>query len=264
MTTLFEHLPHQPQLVALLDRVIDRIRIDVPEALGIAIAVQGNGGRRQPQVLASWGIEADLMAAQTGGLGGPVSDALDHVTPVLSLHLWSDDRWPALTAEAVAECAPQRAEVWAQVAGAVAVPGVWGDDASVVLTCTLDRPASAATVATLIGYEQLVVAALVSAVAGSAANMTDVVAVLQSRGAIEQAKGALMGRLGCDAGEAWDRLRQASQHDNVKVRSLAVALVEHIGGQPAEQPSFTEPIQPDERTRAAAKALWASLNGDRE
>ncbi len=73
--------------------------------------------------------------------------------------------------------------------------------------------------------------------------------VLQSRGAIEQAKGAIMGRLGCDADHAWEVLRRASQDFNVKVRALAVALLEHISGAPAEQPAFGTPIVPDSATR---------------
>lgn len=83
--------------------------------------------------------------------------------------------------------------------------------------------------------------------------------MLQSRGAIEQAKGALMGRVGCDADQAWEVLRRASQDFNVKVRALAVALVEHISGAPAEQPAFATPIVPDQQTRQAAQKMWAAL-----
>jgi hypothetical protein len=89
--------------------------------------------------------------------------------------------------------------------------------------------------------------------------IADMLAVLQSRGAIEQAKGAIMGCLGCDAESAWSTLRRASHESNVKLRVLAVALVEHIGGAPAEQPGSSAPIQPDERAQKAARLLWAVL-----
>ena len=84
-------------------------------------------------------------------------------------------------------------------------------------------------------------------------------AVLQSRGAIEQAKGVIMGSLRCDAEAAWSTLRRASHESNVKLRELAVALVEHVGGVPAEQPAVSAPIVPDERARRAAGLLWAVL-----
>jgi hypothetical protein len=38
-----------------------------------------------------------------------------------------------------------------------------------------------------------------------------------------------------------------------------VALLEHISGAPAEQPA-TAPITPDERTREAARLMWAALS----
>jgi len=180
--------------------------------------------------------------------------------PVLSLDLWTDDRWPDLTLAAMTDLVPQHESVWEQVHGSAAVPGVWADDATVVVSCTLSRPATAATVAALITYEQLVSAALITTAAENASAIADIITVLQSRGAIEQAKGALMGLVRCDAEHAWRMLRRASQEFNVKLRELAVALVEHISGAPAEQPDTGAPITPDERTREAARLMWAALS----
>ena len=109
---------------------------------------------------------------------------------------------------------------------------------------------------------RLVSAALVTTAAENAAAFEDVLTVLQSRGAIEQAKGALMGRAGCDAEQAWNVLRRASQEFNVKLRDLAVALLEHVSGAPAEQPGTAEHIAPDEPARKAAALLWAALSDD--
>ena len=128
-----------------------------------------------------------------------------------------------------------------------------------VLSCTLDRPATAETVNTLVGYEQLIFAAMLTSGAQDGTAVADMMAVLQSRGAIEQAKGAIMGCLGCDAETAWTTLRRASHESNVKLRTLAVALMEHIGGSPAEQPAAGSPIVPDEAARKAARLLWAVL-----
>ena len=46
----------------------------------------------------------------------------------------------------------------------------------------------------------------------------------------------------------------------MKLRSLAVALIEHVGGGPAEQPAAAAPIVPDARARKAAALLWAVLS----
>jgi hypothetical protein len=245
--------------MALLHRILERIQADHLDAVGLAITVHDKRHDESPTVLAAIGVGAEIAEAQLAGIGGPVPDALAYQVPVLSPHLWSDDRWPQLTLTAMNDLVPQHESIWEQVHGAAAVPGVWADDATVVVCCTLSQPAGAATVASLINYEQLVSAALITTAAENASAIADIITVLQSRGAIEQAKGALMGLLRCDAEHAWQVMRRASQEFNVKLRELAVALVEHISGAPAEQPDTGTPITPDARTREAARLMWAAL-----
>ena len=249
-----------PQLMALLHRILERIHADHLDAVGLAITVHDKRHDASPSVLAAIGVGAEIAEAQIAGLGGPVPDAIAHQVPVLSPDLFTDDRWPELTLARMNARAPQHESVWEQVHGAAAVPGVWAQDATVVVCCTLSQPAGAATVASLINYEQLVSAALITTAAENASAIADIITVLQSRGAIEQAKGALMGLVRCDAEHAWRMLRRASQEFNVKLRELAVALVEHISGAPAEQPDTGTPITPDERTREAARLMWAALS----
>ncbi|MCX2929566.1 ANTAR domain-containing protein [Mycobacterium sp. CVI_P3] len=244
----------------LFERILERVHLDLPEAVGLAVTVHDKRlDEDEMTVLAARGRGGEIVAAQLAGLGGPVIDAFVHQVPVLSLDLWADERWPELTLGAMEARAADYGDVWRQVRGSVAVPGVWKADGTVVLSCVLDRPATASTVTTLIGYEQLVCSAMVSAGAEDGTAIADMLAVLQSRGAIEQAKGAIMGRLGCDADAAWATLRRASHESNVKLRSLAVALVEHISGSPAEQPAAGSPIVPDDQARHAAGLLWAVL-----
>jgi ANTAR domain len=243
-----------------MHRILERMQSDLLDALGLTITIHYKRHDEEPSVLAALGIGADLVNAQLSGLGGPVPDAFAHQVPVLSLDLWTDDRWPELTLAAMADRAPQRETSWEQVHGAAAVPGAWADDGTVVVSCTLSRPASAATVASLFNYEQLVSAALITTAAENATAIADIITVLQSRGAIEQAKGALMGLVRCDAERAWRMLRRGSQEFNVKLRELAVALIEHISGAPAEQPDTGAPITPDDRTREAARLMWAALS----
>lgn len=248
-----------PELFALLHRILDRAYRDVPEAIGLTVTIHGKRFSGGPVVAASCGAGSEIVTAQLSGLGGPLPDALRHEVPVLSLDLWSDERWPDLTLEAVAARGPQDRQTWEQVRGAASVPGIWQDDGNIVVSCLVSEPATAATVATLINYERLVNAAFVTTAAENAAGIEDMLTVLQSRGAIEQAKGVIMGCLGCTADHAWDVLQRASQDFNVKVRVFAVAFLEHISGAPAEQPAFGTPIVPDQQTRNAAKMTWAAL-----
>jgi hypothetical protein len=253
--------PNQhPQLLALLHRILERIQSELFDAVGLAITIHDRRRDEHPSVIAALGVGSELVGAQLSGVGGPVPDALAYQVPVLSLDLWTDDRWPQLTLDAVRERAPQHTEDLEQVHGEAVVPGVWADDATVAVSCTLSQPASASTVASLLTYEQLVSAALITTAAENATAIEDIITVLQSRGAIEQAKGALMGLVRCDADYAWRMLRRASQEFNVKLRELSVALVEHISGAPAEQPDTGAPITPDDRTRQAARLMWAALS----
>ena len=48
---------------------------------------------------------------------------------------------------------------------------------------------------------------------------------LESLPVIEQAKGMLMAREGCDPDGAFEMLRHASQRENVKVRDIAARIV---------------------------------------
>lgn len=249
-----------PQLLALLHRILERIQSDLYNAVGLAVTIHDRRHDEHASVIAALGVGSELVDAQLSGLGGPVPDALIHQVPVLSPDLWTDDRWPQLTLDAVSERAPGLTETLEQVHGVAVVPGVWADDAAVAVSCTLNQPANAATVAALITYEQLVSAALITTAAENATAIEDIITVLQSRGAIEQAKGALMGLVRCDAEYAWRMLRRASQEFNVKLRELSVALVEHISGAPAEQPDTGAPIRPDDRTREAARLMWAALS----
>lgn len=58
---------------------------------------------------------------------------------------------------------------------------------------------------------------------------TNLEAALTSRAVIDQAKGILMGQEHCDADRAFELLRAASQHRNVKIRDLAAEIVARAG-----------------------------------
>ncbi len=84
--------------------------------------------------------------------------------------------------------------------------------------------------------------------------------MVQYRRVIEQAKGLLMAALGVDAGAAFGTLTRASQYFNVRLRRLAVALVEHVGTEPAEVPGTdgTTLLSSPADLQVAAQ-VWAAL-----
>jgi hypothetical protein len=89
------------------------------------------------------------------------------------------------------------------------------------------------------------------------------VQMVQYRRVIEQAKGLIMAATGTDAAAAFATLARASQHFNVRLRNLAVALVELVGGAPAEGPDDPAAVVvPAERDRRAALRMWAALSAD--
>jgi AmiR/NasT family two-component response regulator len=55
---------------------------------------------------------------------------------------------------------------------------------------------------------------------------------MQSRAAIEQAKGILMSQRRCDASAAFDILAAASQRSNRKLRDIAQAIVDGVTEKP--------------------------------
>jgi response regulator NasT len=60
---------------------------------------------------------------------------------------------------------------------------------------------------------------------------------IESRPVIDQARGILMAAESCTADQAWDALRDASQHANTKLRDIAEALVAtSTGGPPPAEP----------------------------
>jgi AmiR/NasT family two-component response regulator len=60
---------------------------------------------------------------------------------------------------------------------------------------------------------------------------------LLSRAEIEQAKGIIMAATGASADEAFDQLRQQSQHENVKLRDIAHEVVERTRRGTARRPA---------------------------
>jgi hypothetical protein len=220
-------------LTELLQALLERITGELPGCVGAGLAA-GYGGR-PPRVLATAGVAADLLPAQLAH-GGPVTVA-------------------AGTGDAVFT---SRAEL-AEVRGAAALPGFWDDGSAFVLSATFDRPPGAGIVGVLRRYEKLTELTLVVAETATTGDPDQTLDLLASRAAIEQAKGAVMAVRRCGPDEAWQTLRRASQEFNVKVRELAVALVEHLGGRSAPPSGGVPEIRPGAAARHAAERLWSAF-----
>ncbi len=194
-----------------------------------------------------WSVLGDQQAVILPGpaaqAGGPASSG-----PVLGA-------WPELTA-IVDE------KVLSRVRGLVLTPGEWGGPLPAVLTTYLAVPATAAHVEQLDGLEALVsqAVAVVEYCAGSEIRSRQMLEMIQYRRVIEQAKGLVIAALGGDGPAAFGVLSRASQHFNVRLRALAIALVEHVGQGEAEHPEDPSlVVRPNERERTIAASVWTAL-----
>jgi hypothetical protein len=152
-----------------------------------------------------------------------------------------------------------------RVRGVVVTPGEWGGDAPVVFSVYLDRRPDASALEQIDRLEPLMAEALavVEYCVGEEVRAQQMLQMVQYRRVIEQAKGMIMAALGQDAGSAFAALARASQHFNVRLRHLAVALVEHVGTAPAEAPDDPEQVvQPTDTDRRVAAQVWAALTAD--
>ncbi|MEV4314985.1 ANTAR domain-containing protein [Actinocrispum sp. NPDC049592] len=237
--------------------LLDHIAADIPGCMGVSLTTRQHGGPLS--VLATHGIAEYLAEAQLRH-GGPITAAAATGDPVAARDLFADDRWPALDRDKLIEQAPELADQFQRVRGAAAHAGIWNENNTLVLGAALDRPAGRDTLAVLMGYERLT--ALTLTVAETAANGAEqILSLLASRAAIEQAKGAIVAVRRCSPDEAWETLRRASQQFNVKVRDLAIALVEYVADAPTSSQDGIPAVQPGTAARQAAQLLWAAFAG---
>jgi len=245
----------------LLEELLARVAADVPGALGAAVSVHHHDDSLH--VAAAHGLSTVLVPAQLNGFGGPVPTAGRTGEPVVTADVYADDRWPSLTLSGLLEHHPALAADWARVRGVAALPSAWDTEGTLVLSVALDRPATEETVDVLRRHERLAAMALVVAEAARPDRTDQMLDLLQSRAALEEAKGIVIALRRCDPDEAWNTLRRTSQELNVKVRELAVALVELLAGAPAPQPAGDRTIHPGPAARRAADQLLRAFGEPR-
>ena len=246
----------------LVRQLLDNAVHGIVGCVGLGLSLVGD---RERTSRAATGVAAELDPLQWRLGTGPTVQARDTQQPVETTSL---DGWPALASAAEAALGPGLD----QVRGILALPGVWGTELPVILTAYCDRPIDADVREGIDRHEALLAQglALTEYCAGESLRANQMLQMTQHRRVIEQAKGLVMGLLGCDAAEAFSTLTRASQHFNVRLRTLCIGIVELVGGTTAERhvelagatglggvddgPSTTE--------REAAARVWAALQAE--
>ncbi|HZZ45927.1 MAG TPA: ANTAR domain-containing protein [Pseudonocardia sp.] len=250
--------PEWEPLVKLLHGILTHVGADLADFDPVHLAVS-SGPSDALLVLASIGDGAELIDVQAHELGGPLPDAVATGLPVAVADLWSDPRWPRLTLEALTESRPHLAETCSRIHGMAVMPAGHDEHSMVALSCTLPGPADERVIEVLARYRQLLESVIAVTRATSIDGPATVLGMLQSRAIIEQAKGMIMAATACSPDLAWHLLREASQTNNVKLRDIAIALVELISRTTAEHPVGLPKPSIEPAARPAALQLWKGL-----
>lgn len=204
------------------------------------------GDPAQPTDSAADSAQAQALdGAQWAADEGPASLAHSTGEPVVSADLSSDERFPRLA----------RRTAGSEVRSAVSVPlRVGGALVGVVSTYSdgdLEPDAERA----------VAFADAASAVLGAARRTADLVAevenlklAMQSRAAIEQAKGAVASRLDCTVEEAFAAMVVMSQDRNVKVRDIGLLVAASPGDRALDEPLRTALERARQRAAGRPKA----------
>lgn len=214
-----------------------------------------------PRSVAAVGVAGQLDPAQWRHGTGPLWDAF-RSGETLIRPTSTDPEDQVLGLRGLQGVSDVDASVLSAVRGAVVTAGEWGGELPVVLSFYLDRAPDAKVLREIDRHEPVVTQALalVEYCAGEERVAQQMLEMTQYRRVIEQAKGLVMGAAGSDAATAFATLARASQHFNVRMRNLTVALVEHVGDGDAEHPADPElVIRPTEQEREIAARVWAAL-----
>lgn len=244
----------------LLQRLLRHLLDSVPGTVGAGLNLTNGEG---PRSVSGVGAAAFLDPLQWTRGEGPLVDVLHAQASEqrTSLVLPAGDsnfdlaRWPALAGEW------EEGEL-AWPTGAVITVGEWGNDLPVIFTVYTDVVPDTELARELDRFEGLLASALmvVEYCVGEEVRAEQMLQMVQYRRVIEQAKGLVMAATQADAAAAFATLARASQHFNTRLRNLAIALVEHVGGAPAEGPDDpAQVVVPTSNDRRTAVQVWAAL-----
>lgn len=167
-----------------------------------------------------------LDEVQYGHQHGPCLTAMRTGTIVIINDLGTDDRWGAYRLDALAH----------GIGSALSIPLSGGPGVRGALNFYAPQPA---VFTTEFQHRAEGLAEEASRALRLAVRLTDQVELtrhletaLASRGVIDQAMGIIMGQNRCTATDAFEILRRASQHRNIKLRAVAAEIVTRVSGEP--------------------------------
>jgi GAF domain-containing protein len=211
-------LPDAP-LTDLLQRITDMAGRSVPNCGFAGLTVSRDGRPQTPIFTDERSPQIDQAQYDSGR--GPCLDAFRDGTSYRIDDIATEQRWPEFCKAAEA----------AGVASTLSLPlGLSAEETLGALNLYSETPhafdAAAQASADSFVHQASVVLANARAYWGAVELADHLQTALESRAAIEQAKGIIMARGGISADEAFDILVRASQRSNTKLRDVANDMVE--------------------------------------
>lgn len=155
---------------------------------------------------------------------GPCITSLDEQRTVMGDEIWRDDRWVEWREAAVRAGFRSAAALSATAGpGAAIALNLYSEDAE---PWEQERLVRAAVFAQQVAR----VMALCIRISEQTVINGDLTAAMASRATIDQAIGVIMAQNRCSSEQAFEILRSASSHRNIKLRDVATAVVQGIAG----------------------------------
>lgn len=207
--------PHTTTTV--LAAVADLALKSTPPAAAVSITVLT--GDRPTTPVSTSQVAVDLDEAQYDQGYGPCLDAILAGDIMEMVDARAEARWPAFATAAVQAGALSVLSVPIPMTASLAAGvNVYGSNTNAFSTEDRDR------LSRLVEFAGAAIANL-QLVEESKVLVLQLQTAMQSRAVIDQARGILMARHGCDAEEAFAILRRTSQHANIKIRDIAAQIV---------------------------------------
>jgi transcriptional regulator with GAF, ATPase, and Fis domain len=206
-----------------LDRLLNAVIVSAVEMLGFdAATVSARHDDRLTTIAATNQQWMALDDAQYDAEDGPCVTVLDHHEPILLEDISTEDRWPGFKETAA------HFGVNSSMSVHIPTPELRDVQASLNLYARQTPHPGEQGVKTARMFADQIAMAMqaVEAHRTTAKLAAGLQEAMQSRAVIEQAKGILIGQHGGSPDEAFERLRELSQHSNTKLRDVATKIVD--------------------------------------
>lgn len=220
-----------------LDEVVRYAADTVAPVMACGITVQRDGNPLT--VASSNALARNLDEVQYGHGTGPCLTAMRTSQTVVITDLATDDRWGNYRLDALAH----------GLVSSLSLPLDCGPDVRGALNFYAGEPevfnAELRHQAEAVAAEACRALRLAVRLTNHVQLTRNLEAAMASRSVIDQALGIIMGQNRCTATDAFEILRRASNHRNIKLRDVALQIVTRIGGQPPNPTKETDPHDQD-------------------